>query len=345
MSLEIYNTLSDEKEEFEPIEDDKVKMFVCGVTEYDDLHLGHVRTYTFYDFLSRFLENQGYDVQYLQNVTDVGHLTEGGEDKIIKKSKQGEWNHPKEVAEYYEKKHMDINDELRIKRADLMPRATGHIPEIINDVEELIEKGYAYESNGSVYFELSKFEDYGKLSNVDTDKLKEEEVVEFSEEKRDPKDFALWKSAEPEHIMKWDSPWGEGYPGWHIEDTAMARKYLGEQYDLHGGAVELAFPHHEAEIAQGEAASGKKPFVKYWVHTGLVTVDGEKMSKSKGNFVTAEEALENYRPEVLRLWSLSSHYKKPVDYSEGSLEEYEKRVDNIDNTNTKIERILDESVD
>jgi cysteinyl-tRNA synthetase len=316
------------KEIFKPLKDKEVKMFVCGVTVYDYLHLGHARTYAFYDTLVRFLRYLGYKVTYIQNVTDVGHLLDTGEDKILKKAKE-EKKHPLEIAQFYLEHELEMFDRLKFLRPNLLPKATEHIKEIIEQVKTLIENGYGYEVNGSVYFEVSKFRDYGKLSKRVPKELMTGARVEINPDKRDPRDFALWIRAKPEHILKWQSPWGIGFPGWHIEDTAIAMKYFGSQYDIHGGCIELAFPHHEAEIAQAEGTTGIKPYVKYWVHTGLLTIRGEKMSKSLGNVVRVMDALEKYSPETLRLWIASTHYRKPLDYNERDLEVAKNKVEKI----------------
>lgn len=335
--LKVYNTLTRKKEIFQPLEDRKVKMFVCGVTVQDFVHLGHVRTYSFYDTLVRFLRFLGFKVTYLQNVTDIGHLLDTGEDRILKKAKE-EKKHPIEIAEFYLKHWLEVMEKLNIVKPDLMPRATEHIKEIIEQVQTLIKNGYAYVTpEGNVYFEVSKFKDYGKLSRRKPEKLKAGARVEIREEKRSPEDFALWKKAAPEHIMKWSSPWSEhGFPGWHIEDTAIAIKYFGPQYDIHGGAIELVFPHHEAEIAQAEGTTGIKPYVKYWIHTGLLTINKEKMSKSLGNVVRVTDALEKYSPQTLRLWIASTHYRKPLDYNDRDLEVAKKKVEKIVSTLEKI---------
>ncbi|PTD94657.1 cysteine--tRNA ligase [archaeon SCG-AAA382B04] len=327
MTLKVYNTASGELEEFDPIRDDLVKMYVCGTTDYDYIHLGHARTYVAYDMILRYLEWKGYDVRYVQNITDVGHLTDEGEDKIEKKAEE-EKTHPMEIVEFFMNKHLNDVDELGIKRPDIMPRATGHIIDMIEAIKELIEKGYAYESNESVYFDINKINDYGKLSNVNIEDLERTQRIGSNEEKKNPEDFALWKKAKPGQKMKWDSPWGVGFPGWHIECSVMSTKYLGERFDIHGGAVELSFPHHENEIAQNKGLTGKEP-VKYWVHTGLLNVGGEKMSKSKGNYITVSKALEKHRPEVLRLWILSSHYRSPLNYTEEKIEEAKDNLNRI----------------
>jgi len=272
--------MSGKKEVFKPLEKGRVKIFVCGMTDYDYMHLGHGRTYAFYDILIRFLKFLGYKVYYIQNITDVGHLREDtGEDRVIKKAIE-EKKDPMEVVDFYMRKHLEAADKLKLERPNILARATGHLIEIIEQVKALLKNGYAYEANGSVYFDVSKFKDYGKLSKRVPKELRAGARVEVHPDKKDPRDFALWIRAPKEHMLKWPSPWGLGYPGWHIEDTAIAMKYFGPQYDIHGGAIELAFPHHEAEIAQAEGTTGIKPYVRYWVHTGLLTINREPMSKS-----------------------------------------------------------------
>lgn len=340
MPLRLFNTMTKKKELFKPLKDKEVKLFVCGVTVYDYLHLGHARTYAFYDTLVRFLRYSGYKVTYLQNVTDVGHLTEDtGEDKIIKKAKE-ERKSPLEIADFYLKHTLETFDRFKLLIPDQMPRATQHIKEIIDQVQTIIKNGYAYVVNGSVYFDVSKFKDYGKLSKRVPKELIAGARVEINPDKTDPRDFALWIRAPETHLMKWESPWSIGYPGWHIEDTAIAIKYFGPQYDIHGGAIELAFPHHEAEIAQAEATTGVKPYVKYWVHTGLLTINKEKMAKSKGNFIWLTDALDQWGPETLRLWIASTLYRKPLDYNEKDLRVARKKVERISNTLQKIRENL-----
>ncbi len=337
MTMRIFNTLTRRNETFKPIDDKKVKLFVCGVTEYDYVHLGHARTYAFYDTLVRFLRHQGYDVTYLQNVTDVGHMTDDtGEDKVERKA-LAEKKTPQQIVDFYLRHHLETFDRLRLLRPDLLKKATDHIPEIIEQTKKILQNGYAYAADGSVYFDVSKFKDYGKLSGKITEELKAGARVKIKDEKEDPRDFALWIKSPKTHIQKWDSPWGVGYPGWHIEDTAIALKYFGSQYDVHGGAVELAFPHHEAEIAQAEATTGKKPYVKYWVHTGILTIKKEKMAKSKGNFIKLSDALERHEPEVLRMWIASTHYRKPLDYNEKDIENARKKVEKVVATLERID--------
>jgi len=337
MPIKLYNTLTRKKATFKPLKDREVRMFVCGLTVYDYLHLGHARTYAFYDTLARFLRHLGYKVTYIQNVTDIGHLLDTGEDRMIKKAKE-EKKHPLEIADFYYKHELEMFEKLRIQKPDLMPRATDYIKEIIGQVKKILENSYAYVVNGTVYFDVSKFKDYGKLSRRKPEELIPGARAEIREEKRHPADFALWIRAPPEHIMKWNSPWSEGYPGWHIEDTAIAMKYFGAQYDIHGGAIELAFPHHEAEIAQAEATTGIKPYVKYWVHAGLLTIRGQRMGRSMGNMVTVMHALSKYSPESIRMWIASTQYRKPLDYNEKDLEVARAKVEKIAST---LQRIRD----
>jgi len=343
MVIRFFNTRTRKREVFKPLKNKEVKMFVCGVTVYDYLHLGHARTYAFYDTLVRFLRFLGYKVTYLQNITDVGHLLDTGEDRLVKKAEE-EKKHPLEIADFYLKHELEMFQRLKFLKPDLMPRATEHIKEIIQQVNKILENGYAYVVNGSVYFDVSKFKDYGKLSRRKPEELRPGARAEIREEKEDPADFALWIKAPPEHVMKWSSPWSDGYPGWHIEDTAIAMKYFGPQYDIHGGAIELVFPHHEAEIAQAEATSGIRPYVKYWIHTGLLTINKEKMSKSLGNIVRIADVLEKYVAETLRLWIASTHYRKPLDYNEKDLESAKNRVEKVALTLQRIKENIDKAV-
>jgi len=269
------------------------------------------------DIIVRFLRFIGMDVLYVQNITDVGHLLDSGEDRILKGARL-EKTDPMQIVERYMRSYMDDMDGLRNIRPDIMPRATGHVPEQIAAVEQLIESGHAYEVNGSVYFDVSSAPTYGKLSGRKVEELEEGTRVDVRTEKRLPQDFALWKRAEPEHIMRWRSPWGEGFPGWHIECSAMSGRYLSANFDIHGGGLENIFPHNECEIAQSEALSGQ-PFANYWLHAGSLTIDGVKMGKSLGNSVTIRQALQQYPAEILRFFILSSHYRSPIDYSEDAL--------------------------
>jgi cysteinyl-tRNA synthetase len=317
VAITFYNYLTRRKEEFVPLHDPFVGMYVCGPTVYDLPHLGHAKTYVAFDTIVRYLRHRGYKVLYVQNITDVGHLTDElageGEDKIIARARLRQV-HPMQLAETYTREYFRAMDALGVLRPDISPRAAGHIPEIIALVQKLIEKGHAYESNGSVYFDVSTFPEYGKLSHREVNAASEEESRVAQEEKRHPADFAIWKRAEPEHILQWPSPWGMGFPGWHIECSAMANKYLGATVDIHGGGIENIFPHNEDEIAQSEAANDA-PYVRYWLLTGSLKIGGQKMSKSLGNFVTIEQALENHSAEALRFYLLQAHYASPIDFS------------------------------
>lgn len=332
MALHLYNTLTRKLEEFKPLHKGKVGMYVCGPTVYGHAHLGHAKSYVSFDILVRYLRYLGYTVTYIQNITDVGHLTDdadAGEDKLAVAARK-EHKHPMALAEYYTASYFEDMDKLNVLRPDISPRATGHVPEQIELVQTLLDKGYAYEVNGSVYFDVSKFKDYGKLSGRKVEEMQAGARVEVFEEKRHPADFALWKKAEPNHIMQWKSPWGMGYPGWHLECSVMSMKYLGATIDIHGGGLENQFPHHECEIAQSEAANGV-PFVRYWIHNNMVTVDGQKMGKSLGNFITLKQVFTNspvekhqrlerkYDPLAVRQLILSSHYRSPLDFSDAGL--------------------------
>lgn len=337
MALNVFNTLTRQKEPFQPLEPGRVGMYVCGPTVYDHAHIGHARTYIAFDVIARYLEYIGNKVFYVQNITDVGHLTdvESGEDKIQKKAAK-ERLVPMEIVETYMRGYFRDMDSLGVRRPNVSPRAAGHIIEIIELVKTLIGKGYAYEANGSVYFDISKAENYGKLSGRKFEELVAGARVEVNSEKRNPGDFALWKKASPEHIMKWPSQWGLGFPGWHIECSAMSTKYLGPTFDIHGGAMDLIFPHHENEILQSEGATGK-PFVRYWLHTGFLNVGGEKMSKSLGNFITIDAMLKKVDPEVFRFFILSTHYRSPIDYSEQNLEQAKSSLGRLKTTIGRLE--------
>ncbi len=332
MALEIYNTLGRRREEFKPLEEGFVRMYVCGPTVYGHAHIGHAKSYVSFDAVVRYLRYLGYRVKYVQNITDVGHLTDNadaGEDKIEKRA-AAEHVDPMELAEFYTHSYFEDMDRLNCLRPSISPRATGHIPEQIELVKTLLEKGYAYEVNGSVYFDVARFKDYGKLSGKKIEDLAAGARVEVHPDKKNPADFALWKQAEKGHILRWRSPWGWGYPGWHLECSVMAMRYLGETIDIHGGGLENAFPHHECEIAQSEAATGK-PFVKYWLHNNMVTVDGVKMGKSLGNFITLKDAFEKHHPLAIRYFVLTSHYRSPLDFSEQAIEAAEKGLRRIHN--------------
>ena len=335
--LYLYNTLSRTKERFEPLNPPFVGMYVCGPTVYGDPHLGHARPAVTFDLVYRYLQNLGYKVRYIRNITDVGHLEhdlDEGEDKIAKKARL-EQLEPMEVAQYYSDRYFVFMDAMNVKRPGIEPRASGHIIEQIEFVKKILEKGFAYEVNGSVYFDTEKYSrkyNYGKLSGrVLEDLLANTRELEKQDEKRNPADFALWKKAQPEHIMRWPSPWSEGFPGWHLECSAMGMRYLGEYFDIHGGGIDLLFPHHESEIAQNQAALGHES-VKYWMHNNLVTINGQKMGKSLGNFITLDEfftgshpALKKaYSPMTIRFFILQAHYGSTLDFSNEALEAAEK---------------------
>lgn len=336
--LVVYNTLSRKKEEFEPLNPPFVGMYVCGPTVYGDAHLGHARAALTFDTVFRFLQFLGYKVRYVRNITDVGHLendSDAGEDKIAKKARL-EQLEPMEVAQYYTKRYLDAMDAMNVLRPSIQPTATGHIMEQIDIVKILLEKGYAYESNGSVYFDVNKYNNdthkYGILSNrVIDEMIANTRELDGQSEKRNPADFALWKKASPEHIMRWASPWSVGFPGWHLECTAMSRKYLGERFDIHGGGLDLLFPHHESEIAQSVSAFGCEP-AKYWLHNNMITIGGQKMGKSLGNFITLNEFFEGkhpkldkaYSPMTIRFFVLQAHYRSTLDFSNEALSAAEK---------------------
>jgi cysteinyl-tRNA synthetase len=332
MGLKLYNSLTRSKEEFKPLKKGKVGIYVCGPTVYGHAHLGHAKSYVSFDCLVRYLRYLGYSVTYVQNITDVGHLTDDadqGEDKVAEAAKK-EKIHPMALAEYYTRSYFEDMDALNCVRPDISPRASGHIVEQIELVKKLLEKGCAYEVNGSVYFDISKFKDYGKLSGRNIEEMQAGARVEVSPDKKHPADFALWKKAEPNHIMKWPSPWGMGFPGWHLECSVMSTKYLGQPFDIHGGGIENQFPHHECEIAQSEATNGVQ-FVRYWLHNNMVTVDGQKMGKSLNNFITLKQVFTDspepkherlsrkYDPLAVRQLILNSHYRSPLDFSDAAL--------------------------
>jgi len=342
MSLIVYNYLTRQKEPFEPIEPGRVYMYVCGPTVYDHAHIGHAKLYVAMDVAVRYLRFLGYKVRYVQNITDVGHLLDTGEDRIVKGARR-ERVEPMELVEIYTRSYFEDMDALGVVRPNISPRASCHIPEQIEMIRVLLEKGYAYEVNGNVYFSVEKFPEYGKLSGRRVEELEPGARVAVREEKRHPADFALWKRAEPEHILRWPSPWGWGYPGWHIECSVMATKYLGETFDIHGGGLENIFPHNECEIAQAEAATGK-PFARYWILVGSLTVDGVKMSKSLGNFITIKDALKRNSPEAIRALILSAHYRGPLDYSEEAMQAAERGVERLHNTVRVVRLRLGEEV-
>jgi len=306
--LRIFDTLTEKEKEIEV--SGTIRMYVCGVTVYDESHIGHARTIIVFDTLRRFLESQGRKVQFIQNFTDV-------DDKIINRAKQ-ENATASDISSKYISHYFDDFDRLNIKRADIHPKATEHINDMINLIKDLIDKGYAYVSKNGVYFSVGKFKEYGKLSKKKIDDLLSGARIEVDETKNDPLDFALWKFSDEE--PKWPGPWGDGRPGWHIECSAMSLKYLGENFEIHGGGRDLIFPHHENEIAQSESHTGKQ-FAKIWMHVGMMTINGEKMSKSLGNIKSVKYVLDHWGPNIIRLFCLSGHYSKPIDYSEELLRE------------------------
>jgi len=329
--LKVYNTLTREKEEFKTIEPDKVKMYVCGLTVQNYSHLGHIRSAMNYDVIRRYLEYKGYEVEYIQNFTDVN-------EKIVARAKE-EGLTPEALADKYTRAYLEDISRLNIKKATRYVKATENIEQIIKMIERLIQKGFAYEVDGNVYFSVDKFSEYGKLSGRNPEEMKAGARIDVIEEKKNPLDFALWKKA-PEGAKSWDSPWGKGWPGWHIECSAMAMKYLGEMIDIHGGGTDLIFPHHENEIAQSEACSGVKPFARYWLHNGPVNLKGEKMSKSLGNFFTTRELLEQYTADELRYYILSKHYRTPIDFSQEEMEQTRTSLKRLVNTSNSLEKIL-----
>ena len=352
MTLKLYNSLTRKTEEFKPVNEGRVGIYVCGPTVYGHAHLGHAKSYVSFDILVRYLRYLGYNVTYVQNITDVGHLTDNadqGEDKIAKAAAKLH-KHPMELAELYTRSFFEDMDKLNCVRPDISPRASGHIVEQIELVKTLIAKGYAYEANGSVYFDVSKFAEYGKLSGRKVEDMIAGARVEVSQEKRNPADFALWKKADANHIMQWPSPWGQGFPGWHLECSVMSTKYLGQPFDIHGGGLENQFPHHECEIAQAEAATGKQ-FVKYWLHNNMVTVDGQKMGKSLGNFITLKDAFTGnnprltraYEPLAIRQFILSSHYRSPLDFSDEALHAAQSGYDKITETVKLLRKTIEKA--
>lgn len=348
----IYNTLTRKKELFEPLKPPFVGMYVCGPTVYGDAHLGHARPAITFDIVFRYLKYLGYKVRYVSNITDVGHLVDdadSGEDKIQKKARI-EQLEPMEVANYYTNRYIDNMRALNVLPPSLQPLATGHIIDQLELIDKIYQNGFAYQSNGSVYFDLVKFNqkyNYGKLSGRKIEELLETtRDLQGQEEKRNPYDFALWKKADENHIMRWKSKWSEGYPGWHLECSAMGQKYLGVEIDIHGGGLDLQFPHHESEIAQSLAAYGKEP-VKYWMHNNLITINGQKMSKSLNNFITLYELFSGnnsllqkaFSPITVRFFILQAHYRSPLDFSNDALLAAEKAFERLSNAFNSIKRI------
>lgn len=307
---------------FDPIKAGKAGLYVCGPTVYGFAHIGHARTYIFFDALRRFLESQGFNVNYVMNITDVGHLVddaESGEDKIEKEAKKQKTT-PETIARFYEKAHFEDMLALKVARPKIVARASEHIPDILRHIKILLQKKIAYEKNGNVYFDVSKFSSYGEVSGQSRQKLKKAVRIKEDLDKKDFLDFALWKKADPSHLLKWDSPWGKGYPGWHIECSVISAKYLGQPFDIHGGGGDLIFPHHENEVAQSKAAFGK-PLANYFIHTGSVLLNNVKMSRSKGNVILIKDLLKKYPYEVLRLALLSTHYSRPLDIKDEIFEQ------------------------
>ena len=320
MTFRLYNSLSDKKEDFVPLREGQVTLYVCGPTVYSDSHLGHAKTYVSFDVILRYLKYRGLKPFYVQNITDVGHLVgdaDEGEDKLLKRAREVE-QEPMAVAETYTTRHFQAMDQMGVIRPDICPRATGHIPEQLEAIEKLISSGLAYEINGSVYFDVSQDPKYGELSNRSFEEMQEGTRVEVRQEKRNPQDFALWKKADPGHLMRWRDPYsGWGYPGWHTECTVMSTRYLGDRFDIHGGGMDLKFPHHDCEISQARGLG--KAFANYWMHNNMLTIEGQKMSKSTGNFVTLIDAFGQYDPLAVRYFIAASHYRSVVDYSESAL--------------------------
>ena len=351
--LVVYNTLTRQKERFEPLHAPNVGMYVCGPTVYGDPHLGHARPAITFDLVFRYLKHLGYKVRYVRNITDVGHLehdADEGEDKIAKKARL-EQLEPMEIAQYYTNRYHQAMDALNVLRPSIEPHATGHIIEQQQLVQQILDNGFAYESNGSVYFDIEAYNkkyQYGILSGRSLENIKDasRENLDGVGEKRNQADFALWKKAQPEHIMRWPSPWSDGFPGWHCECTAMGRKYLGEEFDIHGGGMDLVFPHHECEIAQAQASMGH-PAVKYWMHNNMLTINGQKMGKSYNNFITLEQfftgnhpLLEKaYSPMTIRFFVLSAHYRGTVDFSNEALAAAEKGLEKLMNAISDLDRV------
>lgn len=350
--IQLYNTLTRQKEVFEPIVPGKVGLYVCGPTVYGPPHLGHARSAITFDLVFRFLQSIGYKVRYVRNITDVGHLVadaDEGEDKIAKQAKLDELE-PMEVVQKYTNLYHKAMDLLNLERPSIEPRASGHIIEQIEEVKRILNSGYAYESNGSVYFDVEKFaaeNEYGKLSGRKIeDLISNTRTLDGQDEKRSGLDFAIWKKAQPEHIMHWPSPWSEGFPGWHLECTAMSCKYLGETFDIHGGGMDLTFPHHEAEMAQAQASHGK-PAVRYWMHNNMITLNGQKMGKSLGNAISLEEFFSGnhpllekaYSPMTIRFFMLQAHYRSTLDFSNEALQASEKGLERLMKALAKIETL------
>lgn len=329
--MRIYNTLTRKKEEFIPIDKDEIKIYVCGPTVYNYFHIGNARPFVVFDTLRKYLEYRGNKVKFVQNFTDV-------DDKIINRAKE-EGLSACEVSEKYIEEYFKDAAALNVKIASVHPKVTENMVEIIEFVQGLIHKGYAYEVDGDVYYSTRSFPDYGKLSKQNIEDLESGSRIEIGEKKKDPLDFALWKARKSEDEIAWDSPWGMGRPGWHIECSSMSKKYLGETIDIHAGGQDLTFPHHENEIAQSEAQNGK-PFANYWMHNGYITIDNEKMSKSKGNFFTVRDILEKYNGEVMRFFLLSGHYRNPINFSEALMEQAKNGLARMQNSKSNLLHLI-----
>jgi cysteinyl-tRNA synthetase len=330
MALFVYNYLTRRKEEFKPIHEDFVSIYVCGPTIYDHAHIGHAKAYISFDTIVRYLRYKGWRVRYVQNITDVGHLTgdtDEGEDKILQRAAKDRIE-PMELVETYMRSYFEDMDALNVIRPNISPRPSCHITEQISLAEQLLARGHAYEVNGSVYFDVPSWPEYGKLSGRQVEEQEEGARVAVNPDKKHPADFAVWKKAEKGHLLRWPSPWGWGYPGWHVECSVMATKYLGQPFDIHGGGLENIFPHNECEVAQIEAATGQ-PFCNYWLLNNMVTVDGIKMGKSLGNAITIKEMLARYGPMTLRFFVLSSHYRSPTDFSESALDAAQRGLERL----------------
>ncbi|MBE6031594.1 MAG: cysteine--tRNA ligase [Firmicutes bacterium] len=330
--MKIYNTLTRKKEEFVPIDENEIKIYVCGPTVYNFFHIGNARPFVVFDTLRKYLEYRGKNVKFVQNFTDV-------DDKILNKARE-EGISAGEVSEKYIEEYYKDAAALNVKKASVHPKVTENIQEIIDFVQALIDKGFAYESEGDVYYDTRKFKDYGKLSRQNIDDLELGARIEIGEKKKDPLDFALWKAQKTEDELAWDCPWGKGRPGWHIECSVMSTKYLAETIDIHAGGQDLTFPHHENEIAQTEARTGK-PFANYWMHNGYITIDNEKMSKSKGNFFTVRDILKQYDGEVIRFFLLSGHYRNPINFSQELMEQAKNSLGRMRNAKSNLKHLIE----
>lgn len=329
--MKIYNTLTRKKEEFIPIDKEEIKIYVCGPTVYNYFHIGNARPFVVFDTLRKYLEYRGNNVKFVQNFTDV-------DDKIINKAKE-EGLSAGEVSEKYISEYFKDAAALNVKIASVHPKVTENMVEIVDFVKGLIEKGYAYEAEGDVYYSTRSFKEYGKLSKQNIEDLESGARIEMGDKKKDPLDFALWKARKVDDEIAWESPWGMGRPGWHIECSSMTKKYLGETIDIHAGGQDLTFPHHENEIAQSEAQNGK-PFANYWMHNGYITIDNEKMSKSKGNFFTVRDILKQYNGEVIRFFLLSGHYRNPINFSEALMEQAKNGLARMQNSKSNLLHLI-----